>query len=52
MITAWEIAIKARLGKRVDLPPDVPDFVTDRIRRNRFTVLPVRLRGYPVATRR
>ena len=43
VVSAWEIAIKARTG-RLDLPPDVPVFVHDQIRRNRFTVLPVALR--------
>jgi PIN domain nuclease of toxin-antitoxin system len=40
--SAWEIAIKARQG-RLDVPPDVAGFVTDQVRLNGFTVLPVRL---------
>ena len=43
VVSAWEIAIKSRTG-RLDLPPDVPAFVHDQIRRNRFSVLPVELR--------
>jgi PIN domain nuclease of toxin-antitoxin system len=42
-VSAWEIAIKARTG-RLDLPEDVPAFVHDQVRRNRFTVLPIALR--------
>ena len=41
-VSAWEIAIKARTG-RLDLPADVPEFVADQVRRNRFRVLPVEL---------
>jgi len=43
VVSAWEIAIKARTG-RLDLPADVPAFVQDQVRRNRFTVLPIALR--------
>ncbi|MGE3743052.1 MAG: type II toxin-antitoxin system VapC family toxin [Geminicoccaceae bacterium] len=43
VVSAWEIAIKARTG-RLDLPADVPAFVHDQVRRNRVTVLPVSLR--------
>ena len=43
VVSAWEIAIKSRTG-RLDLPPDVPAFIHDQIRRNRFTVLPIELR--------
>ena len=42
-VSGWEIAIKARTG-RLDLPPDVPGFVQDQVRRNRMTVLPIELR--------
>ena len=42
-VSGWEIAIKARTG-RLDLPEDVPSFVLDQLRRNRFSVLPVELR--------
>ena len=42
-VSGWEIAIKARTG-RLDLPEDVPSFVHDQLRRNRFSVLPVELR--------
>jgi PIN domain nuclease of toxin-antitoxin system len=41
-VSAWEIAIKARTG-RLDLPEDVPAFVHDQVRRNRFRVLAVEL---------
>lgn len=41
-VSAWEIAIKARTG-RLDLPADVPGFVTDQVRQNRLQVLPVGL---------
>ena len=41
-ISAREIAINAHTG-RLDLPPDVAGFVTDRVRRNRFRVLPIDL---------
>ena len=34
-VSAWEIAIKARTG-RLELPADVPAFVPDQVRRNRF----------------
>ena len=43
VVSAWEIAIKSRTG-RLDLPPDVPAFIYDQIRRNRFAVLPIGLR--------
>ena len=43
VVSAWEIAIKARTG-RLDLPPGLPAFIHDQIRRNRFTVLPIGLR--------
>lgn len=43
VVSAWEIAIKTRTG-RLDLPADVPTFVHDQVRRNRFTVLPIALR--------
>jgi PIN domain nuclease of toxin-antitoxin system len=42
-VSSWEIAIKARTG-RLDLPKDVPGFVLDQVRRNRFTALSVELR--------
>jgi PIN domain nuclease of toxin-antitoxin system len=42
VVSAWEIALKARTG-RLDLPADVPAFVHDQVRRNRFTVLPIAL---------
>jgi PIN domain nuclease of toxin-antitoxin system len=42
-VSGWEIAIKARTG-RLDLPKDVPGFVLDQLRRNRFSVLPIELR--------
>jgi PIN domain nuclease of toxin-antitoxin system len=41
-VSGWEIAIKARTG-RLDLPEDVPAFVHDQVRRNRFRVLAVEL---------
>ena len=41
-VSAWEVAIKARTG-RLDIPADVPAFVQDQVRRNRFTVLPITL---------
>ena len=43
VVSAWEIAIKSRTG-RLDLPVDVPAFIHDQVRRNRFTVLPIELR--------
>ena len=43
VVSAWEIAIKARIG-RLDLPAEVPAFVQDQVRRNRLTVLPIALR--------
>lgn len=43
VISAWEIVIKARTG-RLDLPPDVPAFLDDQLRRTGFRVLPVQLR--------
>jgi PIN domain nuclease of toxin-antitoxin system len=42
-VSRWEIAIKARTG-RLDLPADVPGFVTEQVRRNRLRVLPFELR--------
>ena len=41
-VSSWEIAIKARTG-RLDLPPDVSEFVADQVHRNRFAVLGVEL---------
>lgn len=43
VVSAWEIAIKSRTG-RLDLPPGLPAFIHDQIRRNRFAVLPIGLR--------
>jgi len=40
--SAWEIAIKARLG-RLHAPPDLTTFLTDQITINGFRVLPIEL---------
>ena len=40
--SAWEIAIKARLG-RLHAPPDLATFLTDQITINGFRVLPIKL---------
>lgn len=42
VVSAWEIAIKARLG-RLGLPADAPGFLSGEIARNRFAVLRVEL---------
>ena len=42
-VSAWEIAIKAGLG-RVELPHPLDGFVTDQVRSNGLEVLPVHLR--------
>jgi PIN domain nuclease of toxin-antitoxin system len=42
-VSGWEIASKDRTG-RLDLPADVPGFVTEQVRRNRLRVVPVELR--------
>lgn len=41
--SAWEIAIKARLG-RLHAPPDLTTFLTDQITINGFRVLPIELK--------
>lgn len=40
--SAWEIAIKASLG-RIDMPRNLSRFLAEQIRRNGFTILPIRL---------
>jgi len=40
--SAWEIAIKARLG-HLRTPPDLTSFLADQIARNGFRILPVEL---------
>ncbi|HZP95090.1 MAG TPA: type II toxin-antitoxin system VapC family toxin [Candidatus Limnocylindria bacterium] len=40
--SAWEIAIKTRLG-RVTLPEDAERYIADQLERNAFQVLPIRL---------
>lgn len=39
-VTAWELAIKVGLGK-LPLPPDLQDWLLDRLTANRFASLPV-----------
>lgn len=41
--SAWEIAIKAGLGK-AEVPTPLPEFLTSQLRVNAFEVLPVHLR--------
>lgn len=43
VVSAWEIAIKAGLG-RVEVPQPLGDFVTEQVRVNGFEVLPVHMR--------
>lgn len=40
--SAWEIAIKARLG-RIELPRNVESFISKQLDVNDFTVLPIQL---------
>ena len=42
VVSAWEIAIKAQLGK-LAVSGDLPDFITEQIYRNRVSVLAVQL---------
>jgi PIN domain nuclease of toxin-antitoxin system len=39
-VTAWEIAIKARLGK-LPVPPDIADWLPVQLAANRMTQLPI-----------
>jgi PIN domain nuclease of toxin-antitoxin system len=42
VVSAWEIAVKARLG-RLTLPGPTEPYIRDQISRNRFEILPIDL---------
>ena len=45
-VSAWEIAIKARMG-RLEMLADVPAFLVEQVRRNGLQVLPVEVHRLP-----